>query len=151
MKFKIHSSVLGLFFRVCSHTLTLKCIYLGTENFPFYALYFPHHTHVFSLSLSLTLGMTFFRCYAWHWALRAIWFTCTWSSRIYVSRREDCKGRKRKLRTRVSETMWGEWEGKEEDNTANCCRWHWHTPYFQSPGDRQNIEFQIHDDEISWI
>lgn len=56
-------------------------IYLGTEYFSFYALYFPHHTHVFFLCD--------FRCYAWHWALRAIWFTCTWSNRIYQEDRSE--------------------------------------------------------------
>lgn len=38
---------------------------------------------------------------------------------------------------------------EEKDNTANCFFDGIDTPYFQSPGDRQNIEFQIDDDEIS--
>lgn len=68
----------------------------GPKIFHFMLFIFPHqlHTHVFPSTSSSYFLCDFVVYYAWHWALRAIWFTCTWSSRNYMKWR-----RKRKLST----------------------------------------------------
>lgn len=85
-----------IFSSECTHTFMLVVTWRDRKFSILCSLFFPINIiHMFFPTLCVLCD---FRCYAWHWALRAIWFTCTWSSR-------NCQRKVEK----------GNWE-----------RWHWH-------------------------